>query len=117
MQASDIVVVRGSYDHVERVLDALELPFTAVDPSQVEHLGLRPEQLLVVNCPGNVSSGAVPVIRNFVAAGGSLFTTDWALRHVIEPASRGRSRTTTGRRATTSCGSRCWTATTPSCGA
>ena len=85
VSASDIVVVRGSYDHVELVLRALELPFTAVHPDQVEHLRLRPEQLLVVNCPGNVSSGAVPVIRRFVEAGGTLFTTDWALKHVIEP--------------------------------
>ena len=85
VNASDIVVVQGSYDHVELVLEALELPFTTVDPSQVEHLRLRPEQLLVVNCPGNVSSGAVPVIRKFVEAGGTLFTTDWALKHVIEP--------------------------------
>ncbi len=26
------------------------------------------------------------MVRRFVAAGGSLFTTDWALRHVLEPA-------------------------------
>ena len=83
--ASDIIVVRGCYDHVEQVLQALDLPFTAVQPEQVQHLRLRPEQLLVVNCPGQVSSGAVPVIRRFVEAGGTLFTTDWALKHVIEP--------------------------------
>jgi hypothetical protein len=83
--ASDIVVVSGTYDQVELVLGALELPFTTVDPGQVEHLRLRPNQLLVVNCPGNVSLGAVPVIRRFVEAGGTLFTTDWALKHVIEP--------------------------------
>ena len=66
--ASDIVVARGSYDHVELVLQALELPFTTVNTDQVEHLSLRPDQLLVVNCPGNVSSGAVPVIRRFVSS-------------------------------------------------
>lgn len=85
VEANDIVVVRGSYDRVEQVLAALELPFSTVNPDQVEHLKLRPEQLLVVNCPGTVSSGAVPVIRRFVEAGGTLFTTDWALKHVIEP--------------------------------
>ena len=47
---------------------------------------LRPEQLLVVNCPGQVSPRAVSRIRAFVEAGGSLFTTDWALRHVVEAA-------------------------------
>ena len=47
---------------------------------------LRPEQLLVVNCPGQLDRLTVQRIRDFVSAGGSLFTTDWALRHVLEPA-------------------------------
>ena len=29
---SDVVVVSGSYDHVERVLDALEVPYSTVQP-------------------------------------------------------------------------------------
>jgi hypothetical protein len=86
VEASDIVVVEGSYDHVERVLDALELPYQRVTPGHVEELSLRPEQLLVVNCPGTVPRPALEKIRRFVEAGGSLFTTDWALRHVVEPA-------------------------------
>ena len=85
VNAADIVVVQGCYDHVERVLDALELPYTAVAPDHLENIRLRPEQLLVVNCPGTVSAVAVGKVRAFVEAGGSLFTTDWALRHVIEP--------------------------------
>lgn len=86
VEAADIVVVEGCYDHVERVLDALELPYRRVSPGQLEELPLRPEQLLVVNCPGTVSRAALEWVRHFVEAGGSLFTTDWALRHVIEPA-------------------------------
>lgn len=86
VEASDIVVVRGQYDHVEVVLDALALPCQAVDPDQLWRLTLRPEQLLVVNCPGQVDRRSIVQIRDFVAAGGSLFSTDWALRHVVEPA-------------------------------
>jgi len=86
VERSDIVVVRGQYDHVEWVLEALDLPHLAVDPHQLASLSLRPEQLLVVNCPGQVGAPAVGMVRRFVAAGGSLFTTDWALRHVLEPA-------------------------------
>jgi len=84
VQSSDIVVVRGTYDHVEWVLEALSLPFVAVEPYQLREIDLRPEQLLVVNCPGHI--GPVDRVRRFVEAGGSLFTTDWALRHVLEPA-------------------------------
>ena len=83
---ADIIVVEGTYDHVELVLDALELPYQRVSPARLEENPLRPEQLLVVNCPGTVSRAALERVRRFVETGGSLFTTDWALRHVIEPA-------------------------------
>ncbi len=86
VEASDVVVVAGCYDHVESVLGALEVPHVLVQPQEVGRLALRPEQLLIVNCPGDVPAAAIPRIRGFVEAGGSLFTTDWALKHVIEPA-------------------------------
>ena len=86
VEKSDVVVVAGTYDHVESVLGALEVPHTVVGTGDVDRLHLRPEQLLIVNCPGDVSPRAIAQIRAFVEAGGSLFTTDWALKHVIEPA-------------------------------
>jgi hypothetical protein len=86
VEAGDVVVVAGVYDHVESVLGALEVPHVLVQPLELDRLELRPEQLLIVNCPGQVSGAAITRIRAFVEAGGSLFTTDWALRHVIEPA-------------------------------
>jgi hypothetical protein len=98
VEASDVIVVSGIYDHVEDVLDALEVRHTVVEPVDLDRADLRPEQLLVVNCPGAVSPRAVPRIRIFVAAGGSLFTTDWALRHVIEPAFPGVIRSGGSRR-------------------
>jgi hypothetical protein len=84
--ASDVLVVPGSYDRVEQVLGALEMPFTTVGPDQLARIRLRPEQLLIVNCPGTLPRAAIDRVRSFVESGGSLFTTDWALRHVIEPA-------------------------------
>ncbi len=86
VKRSDVVVVAGQYDHVESVLEALEVPHTVIGTGDVERVELRPEQLLIVNCPGQVSGAAITHIRAFVEAGGSLFTTDWALKHVIEPA-------------------------------
>ena len=86
VEASDVVVVGGRYDHVERVLGALDLPYSTADGGALRRARLRPEQLLVINCPGEVDRAALPRIRDFVASGGSLFTTDWALRNVVEPA-------------------------------
>jgi len=86
VEKSDVVVVTGQYDRVQQVLEALEVEHTVIDPHELDRLTLRPEQLLIVNCPGQVSSHAITRIRAFVKAGGSLFTTDWALKHVVEPA-------------------------------
>jgi hypothetical protein len=79
-------VVRGGYDHVEWVLAALQVPHTVVDPAEVAGLDLPSDRLLVVNCPGQIGGRGVARVRRFVDSGGSLFTTDWALRHVLEPA-------------------------------
>ncbi len=86
VQAADIVVVEGCYDHVEQVLGALDVPFTVVPEGHLATAGLNPDQLLVVNCPGNMTEAEIVAVRDFVAAGGTLFTTDWALTNVIERA-------------------------------
>jgi gamma-glutamylcyclotransferase (GGCT)/AIG2-like uncharacterized protein YtfP len=82
----DVVVVPGVYDSVERVLEVLGVPHVLVAPDELAGRRLRPDQLVVVNCPGHLPDRALPALRDFVAAGGMLFTTDWALRHVVEPA-------------------------------
>jgi hypothetical protein len=84
--ASDVVVVPGMYDHVEQVLGALDIASTTIAAADLGVARLRPEQLLVVNCPGQVGPEGVDAVRRFVTSGGSLFTTDWALPNLIEPA-------------------------------
>ena len=84
--ASDLIIVGGCYDHVERVLEALEVPFIKVSDQQLSDLNLSPEKLLIINCPGNLSESSLREVAKFVESGGTLFTTDWALRNVIEPA-------------------------------
>lgn len=86
VEASDVVVVRGAYDRVELVLDVLGMPYTPILASHLGQVRLRPEQLLVINCPGNLHGSHLGAVRGFVTAGGSLFTTDWALHHVLEQA-------------------------------
>jgi len=86
IQESDIVAVTGCYDHVERVLGALDVPYQTVGPGLLRQVRLRPDQMVVVNCPGKLTGPEIVQIRDFVAAGGTLFTTDWALRNVLEPA-------------------------------
>ena len=86
IETSDIVVVEGCYDHVELVLGALDLPYQAIQAGHLGRVHLRPDQLLVINCPGQLPAPEIVQVRDFVAAGGTLFSTDWALRNVLEPA-------------------------------
>ncbi len=82
----DVVIVKGRYDRVQDVFGILKVPYRLVDTNEVPRLRLRPEQLLIINCPGQLERDGVMKVREFVEGGGSLFTTDWALKYVLEPA-------------------------------
>lgn len=82
----DVVVVGGSMDHIEQVLDAANMRYTLVPPNQVAELDLTADQIVMVNCPGHMPMESVERIERFVRAGGLLYTTDWALKNVIEKA-------------------------------
>ena len=53
VEASDVVVVPGAYDHVDRVLGGARDAVHRVGSAHLGAVELRPEQLLVVNCPGS----------------------------------------------------------------
>lgn len=83
---TQVVVVRGEYDRGESIFSLCEIGHTAIAPADVARVGLDPDQILFVNCPGNLPERGLAKVRSFVEQGGMLVTTDWALRHVIERA-------------------------------
>ena len=83
---SDIIVVRGTYDHIHLVLEAIGIPFLAVNPGDLMRMTLRPDQTVYVNCPSSFPADAAKKLEGFVKSGGQLITTDWALKNVIEVA-------------------------------
>ena len=91
-RSGEIVVVRGHYDHIERVLRATGVPHLVVAPEQVERLDWSELQVLMISCPGAMSPEAVSRVAAWVRGGGYLVTTDWALKHVVEPAFPGTVR-------------------------
>lgn len=84
MRESDTIVVRGCYDFAEDVLSAMQVPFALVEGGHLAQTTLRPEQAVLVNCPGALERGAIDQLRAFVEGGGYLVTTDWALKNVLE---------------------------------
>jgi len=86
LNAADVIVTRGQYDHIEQVFGVGGIPCTPVEPSRIDTAELRPDQIIFVNCPGHFTPQGLRRLRSFVEEGGFLFTTDWALKHVLETA-------------------------------
>ncbi len=73
----DIVVVQGTYDHMEKLLDTIRVPYTLIGSEDVAgHNGGR---VMFVNCKAYDTGAPVAAVKGFVEAGGRLVTTDWAL--------------------------------------
>jgi hypothetical protein len=81
---SAIIIVAGSYDKIELVLDLIKVPYVLIQPHDVEQIELKADQILIINCPGNVSQGALDKIKHFIRIGGFMMTTDWALLNILE---------------------------------
>ena len=82
---SDVVIVRGQYDFIEQVFSGIGLKHKAIGAESLDSIELNPEQIVFINCPGNVEKKGLRKLVTFVENGGFLFTTDWALKHIIEP--------------------------------
>lgn len=86
IKKADVIVVMGQYDHIEQVLSLAGTPFTLIMPQHLDDAELRPDQIVFINCPGQIGPKGLRKLTTFVSSGGFLFTTDWALKHVLEPA-------------------------------
>src|SRR3989344_6825594 len=76
VKPSEIVVVRGDYDHIEKLLDTLHIPYDLITPDQAKtHNGGR---VMYVNCRIYGNGPAVDAAQAFVEQGGRLVATDWA---------------------------------------
>ncbi|HZE95595.1 MAG TPA: hypothetical protein VE981_01080 [Planctomycetota bacterium] len=53
----DIVVVTGQYDHIQEVLDRLEIPYSLMDPEELIKAPLTHCKVLLVNCNGSYAQG------------------------------------------------------------
>jgi hypothetical protein len=87
LSKDDVIVFPGRSDKIEKVLDALKLPFTKVAREKFGETKLDPKQVIIFACNGRgdqFTDDDVKRIRDFVAAGGYLFTADWVLESVTE---------------------------------
>lgn len=85
-RGGEVLVTLGEFDRVQQVLDHLELPYRTLPCQVLESVPLRADQVVIVNCPGRFSTEGLEAIRAFVAAGGTLISTDWALETTVQRA-------------------------------
>ncbi len=85
LQKARILVVTGAWDKVEKVLEHLTIKHTLLRAQQIKLAGLSPNQILLVNCEGNLDSDSMERVAWFVNVGGYAMTTDWALTKTIMP--------------------------------
>lgn len=84
VEKADVVIVTGSADHMEQVMQRAGVKYALVAPDDLPDLPLRWQQILMVNCTGQMSPKAMERVRRFVNAGGMLYTTDHAVHYLIE---------------------------------
>ncbi len=84
LRQAEVVVVTGSADHMEQVMRRANVKFVVVTPDELPQLPLHGQQVLMVNCTGEMSAAAQERVRRFVTAGGFLYTTDHAVHYLVE---------------------------------
>ncbi|MEZ6037403.1 MAG: HEAT repeat domain-containing protein [Planctomycetota bacterium] len=82
-QGLDVIVLTSDGDHIEKLLDRLEIAHRETKANQVPATGLHPEAIFVANCWGHLEEGDVAPLTWFVYTGGSLFGSCWALTETI----------------------------------
>jgi hypothetical protein len=81
-----IVEIKGQWDDCGHTLRNFGLPSTKISPNAIARADLSRSKILVVNCGANFDADGLEKIRDFVAHGGFLMTTDWALDSCLQKA-------------------------------
>ncbi|CAF3932964.1 unnamed protein product [Rotaria sp. Silwood2] len=86
MREDAVIVVPGTYDHIDQVLTKLNLKFSIVQQHELINYPFRAYQTVYINCASNFPKEAAHRLREFVDKGLHIITTDWALRNVLQVA-------------------------------
>src|SRR5262245_730264 len=80
----DVLVLQSRGDHIEDVLEGLEIAHRCTSSGQVLSDGLHPQGVFVSNCTGEITADEAERLSWFVRAGGALFGSCWALQETIQ---------------------------------
>lgn len=89
ISGDDILVITGGFDRIGLVLEALSLPFKQASPYELrgDKVNFEKHKVIFWNCgdalPPEFARAVAGRLERFVKSGGYLFTTDWAVAHVL----------------------------------
>lgn len=87
LKKGDVVIVRGIYDTMENVMDKLKIPYTLISKNEFQKQDLKTTRAILVNCDDFNTTPwdkrDMDKIKQFVHAGGYLFTSDWQLQDLL----------------------------------
>src|SRR4051812_39147327 len=92
VESAEVVIVAGSADHMEHVMQRAGVKYALITPDELPTAPLHWQQILMVNCTGQMSAAARERVRRFVNAGGMLYTTDHAVHYLLESIFPGKIR-------------------------
>lgn len=79
----EIVVVKGMWDNSAKTLQKLGITHRRIGEGDLADFDLRNTRLVIVDCAGEIDRRACQKLRDFVARGGYLLSTDWALDNFL----------------------------------
>lgn len=86
MDPMAVLAVKGQWDNADTTLRAFGIRHTTIKGRTLAETPLDNVRTIVVNCAGNVPHEAYQQIRDFVARGGFLLSTDWTVHNLVERA-------------------------------
>lgn len=86
MNPLNVLEVKGQWDNSDHTLRSLGIRHNTIKKGKLVDIPFDDVRVLVVNCAGNVPAEGYQRIRDFVARGGFLLSTDWTVHNLLEKA-------------------------------
>ncbi len=79
VKQGELVVIPGTYDHIEKLLDTLKVPYETKSLAQAPKV--NGAKVLFINCKSyeHIADKTKKELQDFVSVGGRMVTTDWSL--------------------------------------
>ncbi len=82
----NVLEVKGQWDDADHTLRSFGIRHTTIKRGKLTDIPLDDVRVIVVNCAGNIPAESFQRIRDFVARGGFLISTDWSVHNMVEKA-------------------------------